>query len=85
MYSTHAHRADVGRTSARPRSPLRSRSSFLSIDGMASYGVPSIGVFRFATNGATPYASDTIFETSVPNRISSSMSSFVSPGSPTIM
>ena len=51
----------------------------------AGKGCPSSGVFRFATKGATPRDSGMSEDSSLPNSISSSMSSSVSPGMPTMM
>src|SRR5713101_3621360 len=82
--STHAQRALVGRTSALPRSRARRKASFASTSGTPAYGAPSMGVLRFATNGAQPNESGTMREISSESRASSARSSSVSPGKPTI-
>ena len=84
LRATQAHFALIERISARPRSPARSRSSLRSTSRSPANGAPSIGVLRFATKGAQPKSIGTIFESSVPSRTSSSRSSSVSPGRPTI-
>jgi hypothetical protein len=86
MYSTQAHRAEVGRTIAVPRRPRRRRSSRSSTTSMPANGSPSSGVWRLATNGATPHATRGWMARSWREKAtSSSMSASVSPGRPTIM
>ena len=84
MYSTHAQRVELGRTSTLPLRPERILVNFAVSDGIGSNGAPSEGVFRFATNGEILNDSGAIFESSRENRTSSSMSFIVSPGNPTI-
>ena len=74
MYSTHAQRADVGRTVARPLRPARSRESRDSTVLMPANGAPSNGVWRLATKGATPKATGRMADSSRVKRTSSSTS-----------
>ena len=83
-YSTQAQRALVGRTSARPRRPRRSRDKRASTTSMPANGIRSRGVLRLDTKGAMPSATGLTFESSLTNATHSSMSASVSVGSPTM-
>ena len=85
MYSTQAHRADVGFTVAAPLSAPRSRPSRRSTTSIPANGSPSSGVLRLATKGATPNRMrGWMARSSRVKRASSSMSASVSLGTPTI-